>query len=51
MKLVEGITPGYSPSARDISVDIFVFGDLSSTHTSMRGGDLNILVFATLPIR
>jgi hypothetical protein len=51
MKLVEGITPGYPPSVRDISVDLFVFGDLGSTHTSMRGGDFKVLGFATLPIR
>jgi hypothetical protein len=51
MKLVEGITPGYSPSIRDIFVDLFVFGDLASTHISMRGGAFKVSGFATLPIR
>ena len=51
MKLVEGITPGYSPSVRDISVDLFIFGDLASTHTSVRGGAFKVSGFATLPIR
>jgi hypothetical protein len=50
VKLVEGISPGYSPSVRDISVDLFIFGDLSSAHTSMRGGDFKVSGFATLPI-
>ena len=49
MKLVEGITPGYSPSIRDISVDLLVFGDLASTHTSVRGGAFKVLIFSTLP--
>jgi hypothetical protein len=51
MKLVEGITPGYSLSVRDISVDLFVFGDLASAHTSLRGGTFKVSGFATLPIR
>jgi hypothetical protein len=50
MKLVEGITPGYSPSVRYISVDLFIFGDLASIYTSMRGGAFQVLGFATLPI-
>jgi hypothetical protein len=50
MKLVEGITPGYSPSIRDISMDLFVFGDLASAHTSMRGGAFKVSGFSTLPI-
>jgi hypothetical protein len=51
MKLVEGLSLEYSPSVRDISMDLFVFGDLASTHTSMRGGAFKILGFSTLPIR
>jgi hypothetical protein len=50
VKLVEGITPRYSRSVRDISVDLFVFGDLASAHTSMRGDTFKVLGFATLPI-
>jgi hypothetical protein len=50
VKLVEGITPGYSPSVRYTYVDLFVFGDLASIHTSMRGGAFKVSVFATLPI-
>ena len=50
MKLVEGITPGYSPSVKDIFVDLFVFGDLASAHTSVRGGTFKVSVLATLPI-
>jgi hypothetical protein len=42
MKLVEGINPGYSPSMRDISVDLFVFGVLASAHTSVRGGAFKV---------
>jgi len=42
MKLVEGITPGNSPNIKDISMDLFVFGDLTSTHTSVRGGDFKV---------
>jgi hypothetical protein len=51
VKLVEGITPGYSPSVRDIFVDLFIFEDLDSTHTSVRGGAFKVLGFSTLPIR
>jgi hypothetical protein len=50
VKFVEGITPGNSPSVRDISVDLFIFGDLASIHTSMRGGTFKVSGFATLPI-
>jgi hypothetical protein len=50
VKLVEGITRGYSPSVGDISVDLFVFGDLASIHTSVRGGTSKDSGFATLPI-
>jgi hypothetical protein len=32
-------------------VDLFVFGDLASAHTSMRGSAFNVSGFATLPIR
>jgi hypothetical protein len=51
MKLVEGITPGYSPSVRDISMDLFVFVDLASAHTSVRCDAFKVSVFATLPIQ
>jgi hypothetical protein len=51
VKLVEGITLGYSPSVIDISVDLFVFGDLASSHTSVRGSDFKVSGFDTLPIR
>ena len=51
MKLVEGINLGSSHSVRDISVDLFVFGDLASAHTSVRGGAFKVSGFATLPIR
>jgi hypothetical protein len=51
VKLIKGITPGYSPSVKDIFVDLFVSGDISSTHTSVRGGDFKVLGFVTLPIR
>jgi hypothetical protein len=50
MKLVEGINPRYLPSVRDISVDLFIFGDLASAHTSLRGGTFKVLGFSTLPI-
>jgi hypothetical protein len=50
MKLFEGITPRYLPSVKDISVDLFVFGDLASTHTYVRGGAFKVSGFATLPI-
>jgi hypothetical protein len=50
MKLVEGITPGYSPSIRDISMNLFVFGDLAGAHTSMRGSAFKVSGFSTLPI-
>ena len=51
MKLVEGITPRYPHSIKNISVDLLVFGDLASAHTSVRGGDFKVYGFATLPIR
>jgi hypothetical protein len=51
VKLVEGITPRYSPNIRDIYVDLFIFGDLASAHTSSRGGTFKVSGFATLPIR
>jgi hypothetical protein len=51
VKLVEGITPGYFPSVRDIFVDLFIFGDIASTHTSVRGDAFKVLAFATLPIQ
>jgi hypothetical protein len=48
--LVEGITHGYSPSIKDISVDLFIFGDLANAHNYLRGGAFKVLSFATLPI-
>ena len=50
MKLVEGISSQYLLSVSDIYGDLFVYGGLASTFTSMRGGDLDILGFFTLPI-
>jgi hypothetical protein len=51
MNFVEGITPGYSHSVRDIYVDLFIFRDLASIHTFVRGGTFKVLGFSTLPIR
>jgi hypothetical protein len=51
VNLVEGISPGYSPSIRNVSVDLFIFGDLASAHTSMRGDAFKVSSFATLLIR
>jgi hypothetical protein len=51
MKLVEGISPEYFPSIKDIFADLFIFEDLASAHTYLRGGAFNILGFSTLPIR
>ena len=50
MKLVEGISPHYLLSVRDISGEIFVYGVLASTFTFVRGGAFKILGFVTLPI-
>ena len=50
MNLVAKITLQYLLSVRDISGVLFVFGGLSSTFTSVRGGSLDILGFVTLPI-
>jgi hypothetical protein len=41
---------GYSLSVSDISMDLFVFGDLASIHTSVRGCNFKVSGFATLPI-
>jgi len=51
VKSVEGISPRYLPSIRDISGDLFVSGDLVSAFTSVRGGAFKVSGFATLPIR
>jgi hypothetical protein len=48
--LVEGISPRYLLSVRYISGDLFVYVDLASALTSMRGGAFKVLGFATLPI-
>jgi hypothetical protein len=50
VKLVEGISPQYLLSIRDISGDLFVYVDLASTFTSMRGSAFEISGFDTLPI-
>ena len=49
--MVEEISLQYLLSIKDISGDLFVYGGLSSTFTSMRGGAFNILGFVTLAIR
>jgi hypothetical protein len=50
VKLVEEISLQYLLSVRDISGDLFVYGGLASTFTSVRGGAFEILGFVTLPI-
>jgi hypothetical protein len=45
VKLVEGISPRYLPSVRDISGDLFISGDLVSALTSVRGGDFKVSGF------
>ena len=50
MKLVEGISPRYLLSVRDISGDLFIFGDLASAFTSVRDDAFKVSSFATLPI-
>jgi hypothetical protein len=51
MRLVEGISPQFLLSIRYISGDLFVYGDLTSAFTSMRGGAFEVSGFVTLPIR
>jgi hypothetical protein len=50
MRLVEGISPRYLLSVRDICGDLFVSRDLSSDFTSVRGDTFKVLGFASLPI-
>ena len=50
MKSVEGISPRYLPSVKDISRDLFIYGDLASTFNSVRGGAFQVSGFVTLPI-
>jgi hypothetical protein len=51
VRLVEGISPRYILSVRYISGDLFIYGDLASILTSVRGGAFKVLGFVTLPIR
>jgi hypothetical protein len=51
VRLVEGISPRYLLSVIDISRDLFIYGDLASALTSMRGGAFKVSGFSTLPIR
>jgi hypothetical protein len=51
VKLVEGISPQYLLSVRDIFGDLFVYGGLASTFTFVRGDAFDISGFAALPIR
>jgi hypothetical protein len=51
VKLVEEISLQYLLCVKDISGDLFVYGDIASTFTFMRGGAFEISGFATLPIR
>jgi hypothetical protein len=44
VRSVEGISPRYLLSVR------YIYGDLSSALTSMRGGDFKVSGFDTLPI-
>jgi hypothetical protein len=32
-------------------MDLFIFGDIASTHTSVRGGVVKVSGFSTLPIQ
>jgi hypothetical protein len=56
VKLVEGISPQYLPSIKDIygdlfvSRDLFISKDLASAFTSMKGDAFKVSSFATLPI-
>jgi hypothetical protein len=50
VKLVEGISPQYLLSIRDISGDLFMYGGLASTFTSVRGDAFKISGFDTLLI-
>ena len=45
MRLVEGISPQYLLSVIYISGDLFIYGDLASTFTSVRGGSFEVLGF------
>jgi hypothetical protein len=51
VNLVERISPQYLLSVRDIYGDLFVYGGIASTFTSVRGGAFNISGFSTFPIR
>jgi hypothetical protein len=50
VRLVERISPQYLLSVRYISRDLFVYGDLASTFTSVRGGAFEVSGFLALPI-
>ena len=50
MRSVEGISPQYLLSVRDISRDLFVSGDLASALTSVRGSAFKLSGFVTMPI-
>jgi hypothetical protein len=50
VRSVEGIFLQYLLSIRDISRDLFVYRDLASDLTFVRGGAFKVSVFATLPI-
>jgi hypothetical protein len=50
MSSVEGISPRYLLSIEYIYVDLFIYGDLSSALTSVRGGAFKVSSFASLAI-
>jgi len=50
VNLVEEISLQYLLSIRDVFVDLFIYGGLSNTFTSVRGGAFDISGFVSLLI-